>query len=156
MCSSDLGVALTAEHRARLMDAYLRLTPFPDVAPTLESLRARGMRLAILSNGSPHMLDRAVTHAGLGHLFDAVISVDPLGVYKPSPVVYAQAGARLALPTDAIGFVSSNGWDVAGAASAGLQAFWVQRSAVEPAEVLGFGASATVSSLAGLIPILGG
>lgn len=151
-CAS-LGAELTADRRSRLMEAYLHLSVFSDVVPALTALQTRGCRLAVLSNGSPDMLRSAVTHAGLDRLLEQVISVDPLGVYKPSPVVYAQAGARLGLTADDIGFVSSNGWDVAGAASAGLRAFWIQRSAAETAEVLGAGPSAILRSLADLLPI---
>jgi 2-haloacid dehalogenase len=154
-CAS-LGIDQTADPRARLMDAYLRLAPFPDTIPALQALRARGLRLAILSNGSPRMLDAAVVSAGLDGLFDAVISVDALGVYKPSPAVYALPGARLSLPSASIGFVSSNGWDVAGATSAGLRAIWVRRASTDPAEVLGTDAAGSVLSLTDLLAVVDG
>jgi len=79
-----------------------------------------------------------------------VISVDDVKVFKPSPRVYGLAAARLAVPVGDIGFVSSNGWDVAGATSAGLTAFWIQRSASEPAEELGYQAAHVVHAITDL------
>src|ERR1044071_6869050 len=133
-----LGLELTPENRHRLMDAYRTLQAFPDVKPGLQALKARGLRLAILSNGAPEMLASATTSAGIDGLLDEIISVDGIKVYKPNPRVYQLASKRLGVPTADIGFVSSNSWDVAGATSAGLTAFWIQRLAAEPAEELGY------------------
>jgi 2-haloacid dehalogenase len=98
------------------------------------------------------MLASATRSAGIDGLLDAVISVDDVKVFKPSPRVYALASARLGVAAGAIGFVSSNGWDVAGAASAGLTAFWIQRSAAEPAEELGYPAARVVHAITDLVP----
>jgi len=149
-----LGLELTPENRHRLMDAYRTLQAFPDVKPGLQALKARGLRLAILSNGAPEMLASATTSAGIDGLLDEIISVDGIKVYKPNPRVYQLASKRLGVPTADIGFVSSNSWDVAGATSAGLTAFWIQRLAAEPAEELGYYAARvvhTITDLAGHI-----
>ena len=145
-----LQLDLTADKRVQLLDAYRTLRAFPDVKPGLEQLKSKGLSLAILSNGAPPMLASATRSAGIDGLLDAVISVDDIKVFKPSPRVYALASTRLGVPAGAIGFVSSNGWDVAGAASAGLTAFWIQRSAAEPAEELGYEAARVVHAITDL------
>jgi 2-haloacid dehalogenase len=147
-----LQLDLTPAKAAQLVDAYRTLQAFPDVKPGLEQLKSKGMALAILSNGAPPMLESATRSAGIAGLLDAVISVDDIKVFKPSPRVYALAPARLRMAADEIGFVSSNGWDVAGAASAGLTAFWIQRAAAEPAEELGFTAARVVHAITDLVP----
>jgi 2-haloacid dehalogenase len=114
--------------RGKLLEAYLRLDAFADARTALAELKARGARLAILSNGSPRMLAAAVEAAGIGGLLDAVLSVDSVRRYKPRPEVYALVANALAVgPSDAA-FVSSNRWDVMGAVSFGLTAYWVNRS----------------------------
>jgi 2-haloacid dehalogenase len=137
-----LQLELTAEKRVQLMDAYRTLRAFADVKPGLQQLKTKGLRLAILSNGAPRMLESATRSAEIADLLDAVISVDEIRVFKPSPRVYGLASARLEVDTHQIGFVSSNSWDVAGAVSAGLTAFWIQRAAAEPPEELGDQAAA--------------
>ncbi len=145
--SEQLKLNLTAATKRTLMDAYLNLAVFPDVVPGLAALRQQGLRLAILSNGAPAMLEGAVTNAGIDTAFDAIISADELKIFKPSPRVYRSARTRLRVTTDALGFVSSNSWDISGAASVGLTTFWLQRSAGEPADYLGFPATYVVGSL---------
>ena len=148
--AKSLKLDLTADTRRRLMDAYLRLTAFPDVKPGLEALRARGIRLAILSNGEPKMLEAAAAHAGIDSLLDGIISVEEVKIYKPSPRVYALISPRLRVAANQIGFVSSNSWDVNGAGAAGLFTFWIQRSAAEPQEELGFPARYVVGAITDL------
>jgi 2-haloacid dehalogenase len=116
--------------RPQLLDAYRTLDAFPDARAALAALKAQGLRRAILSNGTPGMLSTAVTAAGLAEYLDAVLSVDTVRRYKPRPEVYALATDALALPRANIGFVSSNRWDVMGAASFGFQAYWVNRAGV--------------------------
>jgi 2-haloacid dehalogenase len=140
----SLGLECPDEARRELLDAYLRLDTFPEVKGALAALGARP--LAILSNGSPAMLGSVVRHAGLEPAFAAVLSVDAVRVYKPHPSVYEMAPVRLAVPKERIGFVSSNGWDVAGAATYGLVPFWVSRTAA-PAEELGQPAARSVRAL---------
>lgn len=131
----------------RLMDAYLVLNAFPDVVDTLS--RLHGRKLAILSNGSPAMLDAVVHHARLDQLLDAVLSVDALRIFKPHPSVYAYAAEILQVPAGAIGFVSSNFWDVAGATSFGFRTFWVNRTGTAPDD-LGYQPAAVLSQLTDL------
>ncbi|MCY4659111.1 MAG: haloacid dehalogenase type II [Acidobacteria bacterium] len=150
----SLGLDLTAARRERLMDAYLSLAAFPDVRPGLEALRDRGVRLAILSNGEPRMLEAAARSAGIDTLLDTIISVEEVKIFKVSPRVYNLGVERLGVDRSALGFVSSNAWDVAGAASAGLVTFWIQRAAAEPPEELGFAAHRVVAAITDLAPLL--
>ena len=152
----SLELDLTAARRARLMDAYLTLEAFPDVRPGLEALRARGVRLAILSNGEPRMLEAAARSAGIDTLLDTIISVEEVKIFKVSPRVYNLGPERLGVGRSALGFVSSNAWDIAGAASAGLTTFWIQRSAAEPPDELGFAADRVVAAITDLLPLLEG
>ncbi|HZP37600.1 MAG TPA: haloacid dehalogenase type II [Methylomirabilota bacterium] len=128
-----LGITAAESQVEALMSAYLTLAPFPEVPAALRALRGRP--LAILSNGSPHMLESAVRSSGLGAAFDHVLSVDAVGVYKPSPLVYDLAVRALGIPAGEILFVSSNAWDVAGAAAYGFRTCWCNR-ANAPAEEL--------------------
>jgi len=149
-----LGLHLDADKRTRLMDAYMTLAAFPDVKPGLQELKAMGLRLAVLSNGEPKMLQSAARNAGIADLLDAVISVDEVKVFKPSPRVYELASAHLKTSKSSIGFVTSNSWDAHGAGSAGLTTFWIQRAAVEPAEELGYPAAHVVRLLTDLPNII--
>jgi 2-haloacid dehalogenase len=149
-----LGLHLDADKRTRLMDAYMTLAAFPDVKPGLEQLKAMGLRLAVLSNGEPKMLQSAARNAGIADLLDAVISVDEVKVFKPNPRVYQLASTHLSTPKSSVGFVSSNNWDVNGAGSAGLTTFWIQRAAAEPAEELGYPAAHVVHLLTELPNII--
>jgi len=116
-----------ADLHRRLMSLYLSLDVFPEVTPTLERLKAGGLRLAILSNGTPAMLASAVEHAGIGPLLDAVLSVEDVGVFKPHPSVYRLASDRLTIMPEAICFVSSNGWDAHAAKAFGFRVIWCNR-----------------------------
>ncbi|HUC70769.1 MAG TPA: HAD-IA family hydrolase, partial [Stellaceae bacterium] len=96
----------------------------------LRQLRAAGFATAILSNGSPAMLAAAVEHAGLAPLFDHVLSIEEVGVYKPHPKVYQLACERLDRAAEAIAFISSNGWDAWAASAFGMRALWCNRQAL--------------------------
>lgn len=113
--------------RERLMKLYLTLEPFPEVPAMLERLKAIGLKTAILSNGSPDMLQAAVDHAGIGALLDAVVSVEEVGVYKPHPRVYGLAVDRLGIAAGGISFQSSNAWDAYAASAFGMQVVWCNR-----------------------------
>jgi 2-haloacid dehalogenase len=139
-----------------LLEAYLTLAAFPDVKPGLEAFKRRGLRLAVLSYGAPNMLEAAVRSAGIGNLLDGILSVEEVKIFKPSPRVYHLASEHLQVRPAALGFVSSNSGDVAGAASAGLETFWIQRRATEPPEELGFTADHTVRTITDLPALLGG
>lgn len=113
--------------RARLMDLYRTLDAFPEVPDVLRRLRAAGLPTAILSNGSPDMLDSAVAASGLGDAFDAVISVEEVGAFKPDPRVYQRVVDRLGVPASAIAFQSSNAWDAHAASAFGMRVVWCNR-----------------------------
>jgi 2-haloacid dehalogenase len=113
---------------ARLMALYDELGAYDDAAECLERLRDAGLRTAILSNGAPSMLDSAVRAAGIGHLLDAVLSVEDVGVFKPHPRVYGMVGARFGVAPSEVLFVSANGWDAACAAGFGFYTVWINRA----------------------------
>lgn len=145
-CAS-LALEYDDARRARLMQAYLHLATFPEVGASLGALR--GIRLAILSNGSPSMLEPVVFNAGLHGLVTDVLSVDEVKVFKPDPRVYQLAVSRLGVPAKAIGFVSSNCWDAAGAKAFGFRTFWVNRGGA-PVDELGVAPDHELRSLADL------
>jgi 2-haloacid dehalogenase len=147
-----LGLQVSAAERRRLMDAYLTLRAFPEAGEALS--RLRDLPCAILSNGAPRMLGAVVDHSGIGSHLRAVISVDEVRTFKPHPAVYALGAARLGLTRDAIGLVSSNGWDVAGAKAFGFQVVWVNRQAA-PLDELGVTPDLEVRDLGELAQALG-
>jgi 2-haloacid dehalogenase len=140
--------------RGRLMDLYLRLDAFPEVPDVLRHLRNAGMRTAILSNGSPTMLDAVVKTSGLDALLDAVLSVEAVGVYKPHPKVYQLAVDRLAVPAAAIAFQSSNAWDAYAASAFGMRVVWCNRYGAQPERLPG-APDRTIRSLAELPSLVG-
>lgn len=139
--------------RARLMEAYLAPPLFPDVLAALRTLREAGFKTAILSNGSPTMLTSAVKSADLNDLIDKVLSVEAVSVFKPHPSVYRLATDEFDCASGQVAFVSSNGWDVAGAAAFGFQTVWVNRRRV-PREVLPPSPHAEIATLAELPALL--
>ena len=114
--------------RSRLLDLYRELDAYPEVPAMLEKLKARGARTAILSNGSPDMLASAVTSAGIAGLLDEVLSVEDVGVFKPHAKVYDMVGEAFGCAKEEVLFVSSNGWDAAGASGYGFTTAWVNRA----------------------------
>lgn len=123
--------------RDRLMRSYLRLQAFPEVPDALAGLKSAGIRLAILSNGTPAMLQSAVQNARLEGLFDAVLSVEEAGVCKPHPRVYRLASDHLGLAGKEIAFVSSNAWDAYAASASGLRVIWCNRYGQQPERLPG-------------------
>jgi len=123
--------------RDRLMNLYLTLEPFPEVPDVLERLKRSGLRTAILSNGSPQMLDAVVRASGLGAHIDAVLSVEAVGVYKPHPKVYQLAVDRLGIPAAGIAFQSSNAWDAYAASAFGMRVVWCNRYGQRPERLPG-------------------
>ncbi len=114
--------------RARLLELYWELAAYPEVPAMLTTLKERGMATAILSNGSPDMLNGAVSSAGIGDVLDAVLSVQSVGVFKPHDSVYDLVRDHFGCARSDVLFVSSNGWDAAGAAGYGFQTVWVNRA----------------------------
>ena len=113
--------------RQRLLDLYLSLDAYPEVKDVLTSLKDAGLKTAILSNGSPKMLNSAVENAGIGGVLDRVLSVEDVSIYKPHPSVYQMAWDDFDIMPDQIAFQSSNAWDAAGAATYGFHVVWVNR-----------------------------
>jgi 2-haloacid dehalogenase len=135
--------------RQKLLEAYWMLEAFPDARTALRQLKARGVSAAILSNGSPKMLTAAVDAAGIGGDLDAVLSVDAIRLYKPRPEVYALVTERFEVAPGEVVFVSSNRWDVMGAASFGFRTAWVNRANM--AEEYGPAPDAVLADLDGLV-----
>lgn len=114
--------------RQSLMDSYLALHAYPEVPGVLRALKAGGMKTAVLSNGSPLMLEKVCVSAGLDAVLDAVLSIEDVGIYKPHPSVYRLAVDRLGLSAPAaVSFQSSNAWDAAAAAAFGFMVVWCNR-----------------------------
>lgn len=130
--ADKLTLPLTADAHSRLMNAYFNLDPFPESLAALQAIRNMGADLAILSNGTPGMLQKLISNAAMEGLFTHVLSADAVKKYKPDPEVYELACKALERPADRIVFVSSNGWDVSGAAWHGFKTFWVNRQSVPP------------------------
>jgi 2-haloacid dehalogenase len=148
----SLGLAPSQRQIEHLMQAYLMLSPFPEIAAALEALST--VPCSILSNGSPKMLDSVVRNAGLEGRFRHILSVDEVRIYKPNPAVYQLAETHLGIRRDEIGFVSSNCWDVAGGKAFGFQAYWLNRQNV-PLEVLGFQPDRIIHSATELASVMG-
>ncbi|MEO0323692.1 MAG: haloacid dehalogenase type II [Myxococcota bacterium] len=145
------GVTLTADARAELLAAYDSLPLFPEVAGALARLGATP--LAVLSNGSPAMLDAGLEAAGIASRFAHVFSASQARTFKPSPRVYALATNAMGAPAESCLFVSSNNWDVAGAAAFGFRAVYLNRSG-RPEEAVGGAAMQTIASLDALAALL--
>jgi len=139
-----LGLTATEAQVRRLMEAYLSLACFPEVKAALERLAGRPR--AVLSNGAPRMLAAAVASSGLAPHLEHVISVDTVKTYKPSPLVYALGPGTLGIPAGELLFVSSNGWDVAGAKAFGYRVAWCNRTNA-PEEELGVRPDVVVPTL---------
>ncbi|MCU4177955.1 haloacid dehalogenase type II [Bosea sp. BH3] len=172
-----LGLSATPEFIAQIAEAYDALSLYPEARSALEGLASH--RLAIFSNGSPAMLKRLVAHAGIGALIETVISVDEIGVYKPDPRGYAHVEKRLGLAREEILFISSNGFDIAGAKAHGFHVARIDRvpsqqlrselaaaAHIDPAlmfkalrmqpEQLGFHADASIAALTDLVSYVAG
>ena len=151
----SLGLAVEEASCAALIAEYRKLEPFPEVRDTLLRL-AQSRPLAILSNGHPDMLEALVDHNAMRPLFrGGILSVDAVKRFKPAPPVYRIAEEALGVPRGLLGFVSSNGWDAAGAKAFGFRAFWVNRGGA-PVERLGAPPDAVLESLSGLETALAG
>ena len=143
---ASLGASLPAGQAERLAGRYDHLRPFPDAVPALRALADTGYELAVLSNGTPAMIANCLGNSGLDEFFGQRISVDEVRAFKPSPVVYGHAAARLSRPAGLIRLVTSNGFDCVGASAAGLRTAWVNRSG-GPFDTMGARPDITVPAL---------
>ncbi len=146
----QLGLDMSDEKRAQLMEAYLNLKPWPDVVPALKLLKGSNIRLAFLSNMTHTMLTTNMNNAGLGGYFDYVISTDSAKTYKPDPDAYQLGVDTLKLKREEVAFAAFAGWDVAGAKWFGYPTFWVNRAGF-PDEELGVTPDGTGKSLEQLV-----
>jgi 2-haloacid dehalogenase len=121
------GATVDDMTRAALLDAYRELDAYPEAAGVLNTLKENGARLAILSNGDPDLLERAVDSCGLTGLFDMLLSVADAGTFKPDAMVYRLAVDAFDTPPAAMTFCSSNRWDIAGGRAFGFRCVWVNR-----------------------------
>ncbi|QFT92418.1 (S)-2-haloacid dehalogenase 4A [Roseovarius sp. THAF9] len=122
------GLSDDTDLRERLLQLYWELEAYPEVPAMLHTLKRNGMNTAILSNGSPDMLDGAVKSAGIGDVLDDVLSVESVGIFKPHASVYDLVGDRFGCAKSEVLFVSSNGWDAAAATGYGFTTAWVNRA----------------------------
>lgn len=142
-----------AHIRETLLGLYWELEAYKEVPVVLAALKEKGLQTAILSNGSPDMLNAAVNSAGIGGLLDGIHSVSDIGTFKPDPRVYQLSVDKLGAAPDEICFMSSNAWDAAGAAHFGFQVVWINRFG-QPAEKLPGKPRKTLTSLDGLPDLL--
>ncbi len=140
--------------RERLLALYRELAAFPEVPEVLAALRGAGMATAILSNGSPGMLESAVKSAGIGDLLDDVLSVEAVGIFKPAPAVYALVTQAFSCAPGDVLFVSSNGWDAAAARGFGFRSVWANRAG-EPVDRLPWKPDLILPDLRGVPEVAG-
>ena len=148
-----LELELTPPKQKQLMDQYAQLKPFEENKEVLQHLQAIGMRCAILSNGSPDMLAKAVSSAGMTGLIDKVLSVDEVRQFKTSPQSYGLVTHHYPMDVREVLFVSSNSWDALGATWYGFKSFWVNRQSL-PFETLGPRPTHSGSTLKDILPLL--
>ena len=118
---------LSDDDRKRLIEAYVSLSPFPDVAPGMEAMKEAGHALVAFSNGVEATVRELLERAGILPLLDGVVSVDDLSSFKPDPEVYHYLCRQLGRPPSGVWLVSSNPFDAIGAKSIGLNVAWVRR-----------------------------
>lgn len=151
----EAGLDGDAALRERLLALYWELEAYPEVPGMLAELKRRGLATAILSNGSPDMLDAAVRSAGIGGDLDAVLSVESVRVFKPHRKVYDLVGQHFGTTPDQVLFVSSNGWDAAASAGYGFVTAWVNRAGV-PMDRLPWRPREVLADLSGIPALAGG
>ncbi|OAI57056.1 haloacetate dehalogenase [Acidobacteria bacterium SCGC AG-212-P17] len=152
--ANKLKLDLTAQKREKLMSGYLNLKTWPDVPPALSSLKKSGLKLALLSNFTQHMLQANIKSAGLAGIFEEVISTDQARTFKPDPRAYQLGIESLGLQRHQILFAAFAGWDAAGARLFGYPTFWVNRLKLPPEE-LDAVPDASGGSLLDLVQFLG-
>jgi 2-haloacid dehalogenase len=152
---ASAGLSLPGGRVKRLADRYDHLPPFPDAGAALRSLTSLGYELAVLSNGTPGMIQNCLAGSGLDAYFRQRISVDEIRAFKPSALVYQHAAERLAQPVRRIRLVSSNAFDIVGAGAVGMRTAWVNRSGA-PFDTIGSRPEITVPDLGHLPAALTG
>jgi 2-haloacid dehalogenase len=145
----SLRLELADANRQRLMNAFLELKAYPDVAPALRDLRAAGLRLAFLSNFTQRMLTACIRNSKLENVFEHVLSTDAVKAFKPAPVAYEMAIDAFKVPKEQILFVPFASWDDAGAKWFGYRRFWLNRISA-PHEELDSAPDATGATLSDL------
>ena len=138
------------ECRTALLDAYMSLDCYPEVPDVVAKLKDNGFKLAILSNGSPEMLNAAVNSAKIGNFLDHQFSVDAIGLFKTDPATYAMVTDEFGIQPDEVSFQSSNRWDIAGAAAFGFVCNWINRTN-QPDEYGDLVPERVLADLAGLV-----
>ncbi len=116
------------EMKDELLNLYKVLSPFQEVPETLKILKKKNFKLAILSNGTPSLLNRLVKSSNLDNLFDDLFSIEEVGIYKPDSKVYDLPIKKYKIEKSQIAFLSANTWDVSGGGNYGYQAIWVNRN----------------------------
>ena len=114
--------------RNELLNLYKILSPYKEVPETLKTLKEKKFKLAILSNGTPSLLDQLVKSNHLDNLFDDIFSIEQVGVYKPSSRVYDMPIKKYNINKSEVAFLSANTWDVSGGGNYGYQSIWVNRN----------------------------
>jgi 2-haloacid dehalogenase len=146
-CAQRFQADISQWRQAELLEAYEWLPPFADAAPALTRLRTAGHRLFAFSNGTPVHVDALLTYARLRDLFDGIVSVDDVRMFKPAPAVYAYARRVTGAWSGPCWLVSGNVWDVIGARAAGLDAAWIRRSEAQIFDPWGIEPTLIVASL---------
>jgi 2-haloacid dehalogenase len=148
--AEQMHLELTSETRARLLNAYLALKPWPDAVAALKKLKAAGIRIITIANFSPTMLRANADNAGITNLFDELLSTEVNGTFKPDPHAYELGMKRLHLRKDEIVFAAFGGWDAYGAKRFGYATIWVNRFNL-PTEKLGTAADRTSTNMDGVV-----
>ena len=148
-----MKLELPLEKRKTLLNAYLKLKPWPDAIDALRKLKASGVRIITIANFSSKMLKANAENAGITDLFDELLSTEVNGTYKPDPRAYALGMERLKLKKEEIVFAAFGGWDAYGAKSFGCTTYWVNRFNL-PVEELGIKADGTSNDLEGLLEFI--
>ena len=136
-----------------LLSLYKILSPFPEVREVLEKLKKKNLKLAILSNGTPSLLNDLVESNNLKNLFDDLFSIEEVKVYKPDPRVYEMPIKKYNVNADDITFLSANTWDVSGGGNYGYNSIWVNRNKSE-FDILDFKPKNEIDNLTQLLDIV--
>jgi len=133
----DMYTVKDLDLKKDLVEAYLQLDCYPEVPEALSELQSRGFKIAILSNGTPKMLEAAVRNSRLETMIPEIFSVEKASVFKPDPRVYQIAVDELNVKPEEIAFQSSNAWDASGASAFGFKVAWINRFGQSPERLPG-------------------